>query len=316
MEQHKYYLRDLETGYPVAVSKEAWLRFHEAWDAVRPKMHSPPVLIIMGTGGTGTAKDLDTIMKTYDKLGYKFVTNKPNDMNTGQNADMTKVPAIPGYISYTAMMCHEANRSYCQSIGDHTQIPWASAPDWQKDSAIKGVLHHEQHQFASPADSHNSWLQEKEATGWKYGPVKDAEKKEHPCYVPYEELPLEQKMKDYIFGGIAKAMLKAYHDNRVDVPTPTAGQRIMGVSFNPSKSPTIDLVKSKYAELMDLLDYKVHEHEKEIIDRQPKWDSTFPQEQPQLTRQPIEIGEMNRAHATAITNLQQSKMWAIEALTR
>ena len=28
-----------------------------------------------------------------------------------------------------------------------------------------------------------------EADGWKYGPVKDPEKKEHPCFVPYDDLP-------------------------------------------------------------------------------------------------------------------------------
>ena len=42
-------------------------------------------------------------------------------------------------------------------------------------------------------------MKQKTEEGWKYGPVKDADEKEHPCYVPYEELPTEQKSKDYIF---------------------------------------------------------------------------------------------------------------------
>ena len=33
-------------------------------------------------------------------------------------------------------------------------------------------------------------------------PVKDADKKEHPCLVPYEQLPTEQKVKDAIFRVI------------------------------------------------------------------------------------------------------------------
>jgi hypothetical protein len=42
--------------------------------------------------------------------------------------------------------------------------------------------------------------------GWKYGPVKDPEKKEHPCFVPYDRLPTEQKAKDYIFGAVVKSL--------------------------------------------------------------------------------------------------------------
>jgi hypothetical protein len=57
-----------------------------------------------------------------------------------------------------------------------------------------------------PSASHNSWLRQKEEDGWKYGPVKDADKKEHPCFIPYEELPREQQAKDYLFGAIVAAL--------------------------------------------------------------------------------------------------------------
>ncbi len=42
-------------------------------------------------------------------------------------------------IELAAQIAHETNRAYCQSIGDQSQPPWESAPDWQRDSAIKGV---------------------------------------------------------------------------------------------------------------------------------------------------------------------------------
>jgi hypothetical protein len=51
-----------------------------------------------------------------------------------------------------------------------------------------------------------SWLAEKTKTGWKYGPEKDPEKKEHPCFVPYDQLPAEQKMKDHIFLAIVQVL--------------------------------------------------------------------------------------------------------------
>lgn len=116
-------------------------------------------------------------------------------------------------IEQTARVCHEANRAYCQSIGDDSQPIWEEAPQWQKDSAINGVKFHIAHLSAgdqpSPSASHESWMKQKADEGWKYGPVKDAVKKEHPCFVPYGELPLEQRMKDYIFAAIAEAFFTA-----------------------------------------------------------------------------------------------------------
>lgn len=111
-----------------------------------------------------------------------------------------------GEIQIIARVCHEANRAYCQSIGDDSQVPWNDAPQWQKDSAIRGVLFHMTNPDATPENSHESWLEEKRANGWTYGEVKDAEKKTHPCFRPYAELPQEQRSKDYIFRAIVHAM--------------------------------------------------------------------------------------------------------------
>jgi hypothetical protein len=110
-------------------------------------------------------------------------------------------------IENIAKVCHEVNRAYCMAIGDNSQPSWENAPEWQKQSAIRGVEFHIANPDianpdAGPSASHEEWLKVKEADGWKYGPVKDPEKKEHPCYVPYEELPAEQKAKDFIFTAI------------------------------------------------------------------------------------------------------------------
>ena len=101
-----------------------------------------------------------------------------------------------------AKVAHEVNKAYCESIGDMSQPTWEDAPDWQKVSAINGVKFHIANPGASPSHSHDSWLKEKREAGWKYGPVKDPEKKEHPCFVLYEDLPVEQKSKDYLFKTI------------------------------------------------------------------------------------------------------------------
>lgn len=109
-----------------------------------------------------------------------------------------------------AKVCHEANRAYCSTIGDHSQTSWEDAPDWQKESAVNGVRFHFFNENTTPADSHNSWLKEKEEQGWKYGPVKSADEKTHPCFVPYEQLPKSQQVKDYIFKSIVDAFKQLY----------------------------------------------------------------------------------------------------------
>lgn len=106
-----------------------------------------------------------------------------------------------------ARVCHETNRSYCAILGDHSQVEWESAPKWQQDSAINGVQFIIDKPGALPHESHESWLEEKRVTGWKYGPVKDSEKKEHPCFVSYSDLPVEQRRKDYLFGAVVRSML-------------------------------------------------------------------------------------------------------------
>lgn len=106
-----------------------------------------------------------------------------------------------------ARICHEANRAYCLTLGDFSQERWEFAPDWQKASAIHGVMFHLKHPDADDAASHENWLAVKRADGWKYGPVKNPEKKEHPCFLPFGDLPLEQQLKDRLFRSIVHAFI-------------------------------------------------------------------------------------------------------------
>ena len=110
-------------------------------------------------------------------------------------------------IEAAARAAHEANRAWCIAHGDISQPAWEDAPEWQKSSAmngVQGVI-----DGNGPRESHACWLAEKEATGWKFGPVKDPEAKEHPCFVSYDELPPEQKAKDGIFVATVRSVLVA-----------------------------------------------------------------------------------------------------------
>lgn len=104
-----------------------------------------------------------------------------------------------------ARVCHEVNRAYCEGLGDYTQAPWEDAPEWQRASARMGVDLHLRGDFG-PEASHISWMKQKLEEGWTHGPVKDPGKKEHPCMVPFDELPLEQQLKDHLFRAVVHAL--------------------------------------------------------------------------------------------------------------
>ena len=45
-------------------------------------------------------------------------------------------------------------------------------------------------------NTHEVWAQRRFAEGWKYGPERNDKRKEHPCLVPYEVLPENEKEYD------------------------------------------------------------------------------------------------------------------------
>lgn len=104
-----------------------------------------------------------------------------------------------------ARVCHEANKGICDAAGQ-IAIPWSEAPEWQKDSAISGVKYTLDHPDGTPRDQHGAWMKAKVDDGWVYGSVKDPGKKLHPCIVPYDELPFQEKVKDHVFRAIVHAM--------------------------------------------------------------------------------------------------------------
>lgn len=115
-------------------------------------------------------------------------------------------------IEFCARAAHEVNRAFCDVLAggeDPTQLPWWAAPEWAKQSARNGVIGVLVHDY-TPEQSHQSWMEEKLAAGWKWGPTKDPDKKEHPCIVAYADLPIEQQAKDYLYIAVVKAASRAY----------------------------------------------------------------------------------------------------------
>jgi hypothetical protein len=105
-------------------------------------------------------------------------------------------------IEQIAKTCHEVNKTWCELNNDFSQMKWEEAPQWQKDSVINGVNFHLSNPNSKPEDSHNNWLKIKEEEGWVYGEIKDIDKKQHPCMLPYNKLPKEQTIKDSLFIAV------------------------------------------------------------------------------------------------------------------
>jgi hypothetical protein len=108
-----------------------------------------------------------------------------------------------------AAIAHESNRAFCRMIGDDTQVSWDRAPEWQKDTAVNGIAL--ALGGANPEQLHESWLVEKAKMGTVYGPVKDmdADPPLHPCMVPYDQLPAEQRRKDHLYSAVVRAAYQA-----------------------------------------------------------------------------------------------------------
>lgn len=110
-------------------------------------------------------------------------------------------------IEACARAAHEANRALCIFQGDMTQKTWDEAEEWQRESARRGVtvaLSGE-----GPRAQHEAWRADKLADGWRYGAVKDAIAKTHPCLLDYDALPPQQQVKDAVYLAVVRAMAEA-----------------------------------------------------------------------------------------------------------
>lgn len=207
-----------------------------------------------------------------------------------------------------AQVAHELNKAYCASIGDNSQPSWEDAPEWQKSSAINGVQFHIDNPDATPENSHESWLKQKTEEGWKYGPVKNPETKEHPCFVPYAQLPAEQKAKDYIFR-------QCIHSLKHLVPSRTVltrGQQVMSVAFNPGQREDVTAIKQIFADAFDEID-------KHMTAKRKAFAANRSADAPQLgeaTPEELVMHDAHRLAAIAKTNLETAQMYAVKAVTR
>lgn len=136
--------------------------------------------------------------------------SEPETREDAEPVEPTPVEAPDVLPTFTvegiAQACHEVNRALCGALDDKSQKPWAKTPADLRASIIDGVRFRLAHPKSTPEDSHNNWLQFKTDEGWRYGPKKDVSAKTHPCYLPYDKLPIHHRVKDTIFVAVVDAL--------------------------------------------------------------------------------------------------------------
>lgn len=116
--------------------------------------------------------------------------------------------AIPENLqNLAAKVNHEVNVSINRFHGKESRPVWDKLTEDERNKAFASVQSVIDNPSITPAESHQKWMDNKLADGWRYGPVKDEIKKTHPDLVGYDELPDEEKLKDYLFITIVKCFL-------------------------------------------------------------------------------------------------------------
>lgn len=136
-----------------------------------------------------------------DQAGREFIEFVKRTFNS---PTVKKVDTRADFTTKLARIVHQANKAYCESIGDTSQVDWEDASESIQKAAKSGVKAIIDNPNVTPADLHDAWSKERMDDGWVYGEVKDEDKKTHPCLVPYDKLPPHQRFKDHLFNNIVK----------------------------------------------------------------------------------------------------------------
>lgn len=104
-----------------------------------------------------------------------------------------------------ARICHSAIMAISSCIGEPC-IGYDSLGESVR-AGIRETIHLVLRDPRTTAEMlHVKWMTDRISEGWQYGPSKSYTSMQHPCLVPYSELPLIQKVKDSIFISVVESL--------------------------------------------------------------------------------------------------------------
>lgn len=122
-------------------------------------------------------------------------------MQEHAHTEYDDVEPTPEALLLCARVCHAVTKALNDSRGEVTL-----------DFGLirTGLIHAIQDALDDPSidgrTMHQSWMEDKLARGWVHGDDKDPVRKTHPCILPYDELPPEQRVKDDLILAVAREM--------------------------------------------------------------------------------------------------------------
>jgi len=181
-----------------------------------------------------------------------------------------KLVGLKCYNNYV-MICNELNEK--PTYGD-TIYPFLPN-DYMNGliSAVEDALKNN----VTLESNHEKWRKDKEAAGWVYGEVKDAEKKTHPSLVPFNELPDDdarvgerRKGEEFLrvinefknpykypkqVGSDVEEVTNSVVVNDLNIKLPEGKYRLHGTQLNHASQlnrvQMVDWIKSMISELLD-----------------------------------------------------------------
>lgn len=147
----------------------------------------------------------------YKALAYRHnlaLIDSSNSVDVTLGAILTNIKRVEHYAKFKEQLktsdelqnrlvlaIHEANKEIQQQTGEYIPL----LDNHLTQSILDGVYFVLDNPNCTPEQQHNNWCYFKRQDGWVYGSHKDFERKEHPCLVPYNELPEIQQRKDSVF---------------------------------------------------------------------------------------------------------------------
>ena len=106
-----------------------------------------------------------------------------------------------------AQVMHAANKALCDATGDNSHLSWQDVDVATREHFLRGIDAVLNNPTMTAKEGHDFWLTDHVERGWTYGPIKNRVTKQHPCIVPFDELPEVEKAKDHLYIAIVRALL-------------------------------------------------------------------------------------------------------------
>lgn len=113
----------------------------------------------------------------------------------------------PPNIESIARVVHETIRAYQSALGETASPAWKAATEAERAATLAGIRYRIRNLDAPASAQHKQWMDEKIASGWTRGSVKDETKKTHPSLAPFHELSETEQRKDMLFVAVVRALV-------------------------------------------------------------------------------------------------------------